>query len=72
MLVGLGKSPEPEGKLRLRQKILDDLYYIAGEEEGFLKGDRGQSSSPLTLLGGCTNTKAQTAISFRSRGTTMP
>ena len=58
MLVGLGKSPEPEEKLRLRQKILDDLYHIAGEEEGFLKGDRGKSSSPLTFFGCCTNTKS--------------
>ena len=71
MLVGLGKSPEPEGKLRLRQKVLDDMYYIAGEEERFLKGERGQSSFPLALLGDCTDTEGQTATSSRWSHTTM-
>lgn len=44
IFVGLGKIPEPEYKLRLRQRLLDDIFYVAGEEERFLKGERGQSS----------------------------
>lgn len=40
----LGKTPEPEEKLRLRQKVLDQMWYVAAAEEAYIKGERGWSS----------------------------
>lgn len=40
----LGKTPEPEDKLRLRDNVLKQLYYVAAAEEAYIKGERGWSS----------------------------
>lgn len=38
----LGKSPDPEEKLRHRQKVLRQMYRVAAAEEAYFKGERGQ------------------------------
>ena len=44
MFDALGKSPEPEEKVKQRQKVLSQMYYVAAAEEAYLKGERGQSN----------------------------
>jgi hypothetical protein len=59
MFDALGKSPEPEEKMKQRQKVLRQMYYVAAAEEAYLKGERGQftdfhnhSNRPLTVTDG--------------------
>lgn len=42
------KTLEPEEKLRQREKILGDIFYVAAAEEAYQKGERGQFMHLLT------------------------
>lgn len=45
----LEKKPEPEAKLKLRQKILRQIYFVAKAEEEYLKGERGECLCPIFM-----------------------